>query len=395
MALACISFGVGTASGRGSMDARTVDFSIEGSEEEMRGVLGSEAGKSLVSVYYPMFLSSMNTNLYDQTGAVLVSKPDAHNFSWAGFSAALEKLPETDSRNNMIENFSSRSGPYLISETSYNDLLQAIGTDPIQLGKNQVALYTSMKDSSDFINILSASLKAGAYIEVDGQKYELLPNVYYDNVVADRKITLYSALIVSDEDYQNWVSDGSTPFCWNVLLSQTIINEKGLMQAIQLMEQHLAGTGLEYESYISGIGRNLFYTVAASYLTIYLGILFMVIANTVIGLKYLMQQRTNKHRYLTLLMLGANIKDLCKSAKEQIRLFFALVLGVAVFSSFFAILSMFTSFLKLPAGTSVVKVILLAGIAFILFVAIEFIYIKIVEHASNREIQTWRVTDGR
>ncbi|MCR6546479.1 FtsX-like permease family protein [Dehalobacterium formicoaceticum] len=393
MALACVSFGIGVASGRGSMDVRTVDFSIDGSEQEVRGVLDSEASKSMVSVYYPMFLSSMNTNLYDKTGAVLTSKPNARDFSWAGFSAALANLPETDLRNNMIEIISGRSGPYLISETSYNELLQAIGKEQIRLGKNQVALYTSMKDSGDFINNLDGALKLGAYIEVDGQKYELLPGIYQDNVVADRKITLYSALIVSDEDYQNWVSDSSTPFCWNVLLSQKVVNEKGLMQAIQLMEQNLAGTGLEYESYIGGIGRNLFYTVAASYLTIYLGILFMVIANTVIGLKYLIQQRANKHRYLTLLMLGANENDLCKSARAQIRIFFAMVLGIAVCSSAFAIWSMFTSFLKLPAGMSFARVILLAGIAFILFIVIEFIYIKIIEHTSNREIQTLQVTD--
>ena len=393
MALACISFGIGTASGRGSMDVRTVDFSIEGNEQEVRGVLDSEASKSMISMYYPMFLGSMNTNLYDQTGAVLESKPNAHELSWAGLSDALANLPETDLRNNMMENFSDRSGSYLISETSYNNLLQTIGKKPIQLGKSQVALYTSMKDSSDFINNLDDALKSGTYIEVDDRKYELLPNIYFDNVVADRKITLYSALIVSDEDFKNWASDSSTPFCWNVLLSQKTVNEKGLMQAILSMEQNFAGTGLEYESYIGGIGRNLFYTVAASYLTIYLGILFMVIANTVIGLKYLMQQRENKRRYLTLLMLGADVDDLCKSAGTQICLFFALVLGVAVFSSVFAIWSMFTSFLKLPVGTSLVKVIVIAGISSILFVMIECIYIHIVEHTSSREIQALRVRD--
>ncbi|HPV13127.1 MAG TPA: ABC transporter permease [Bacillota bacterium] len=393
MALACVSFGIGTASGRGSMEVRTVDFSIEGSEQEVREVLDSEASKSIISEYYPMFLSRMNTNLYDQSGEILEKRPEAHDFSWDGLNATLAKLPETDLRNNMIESFSDRSGPYLISKASYNELLQAIGKEQIQLKRNQVALYTSMKDSGDFMSILNGALELGAYIEVDDQKYELLSSVYYDNVVADRKITLYSALIVPDEDYRNWVSGASTPFCWNVVLSQELVNDKGLMQAIQLMEQNLAGTGLEYETFLSGIGRNLFYTVAASYLTIYLGILFMVIANTVIGLKYLMQQRANERRYTTLLMLGANVSQLCKSARSQIRMFFALALSVAVCSSIFAIWSMFTSFLKLPAGTSIVKVIAITGIAAVLFVVIELIYIHIVERASSREIQALQVID--
>jgi hypothetical protein len=54
---------------------------------------------------------------------------------------------------------------------------------------------------------------------------------------------------------------------------------------------------------------------------------------------------------------------------------------------------MFTSFLKLPVGTSMSKVVVIAGISAILFVVIECIYIHIVEHASSREIQALRVTD--
>lgn len=268
-----------------------------------------------------------------------------------------------------------------------------MGKAQIHLKKNQIALYTSFSDNSEFVDNLNGALGLGAYVEVDGQKYELLPGVYYENVVADRGITLYRGLIVSDENYRSWASGADRPFCWNVMLSQSLIEEKGLMQAIQLMEQNLAGTGLEYESFIGGIGRNLFYTVAASYLTIYLGILFMLIANTVIGLKYLMQQRANKRRYTTLLAVGANVNSLCKSAKVQIRLFFVLAISVAVCSSVFAIWSMFTSLLNLPVGVSIAKIITISGLAAALFLVIEFIYIYVVERVSNREIQALQAVD--
>lgn len=380
MALACVSFGIGIASGRGAAEVRTVDFSIEGTEQEVGEVLDAEANKALLSTYYPMFLGHMDINTYE--------------CSMAGLNTALLSQPQTELRDNIIANLSN-SSDYIISETSYNNLLQSIGKEPIQLEKNQIALYTSDKDSRDFIDILNGALKSDAYIQVDDQRYELLPDIYYDNVVADRQITLYIAMIVSNEDYQNWASDSSEPFCWNVLLRQNVVDEKGLMQTIGEMEQNLGETGLEHESYLGGMGRNLFYTVAASYLTIYLGVLFMIIANTVIGLKFLMQQRTNKRRYITMLMLGADIKELCNSARKQIQLFFSLVLGVAACSSVFAVWSMFTSFMKLPAGTSAGGVILLSGIGFILFVIIEFIYITLVEHASRREIQALRVTDRR
>ena len=67
------------------------------------------------------------------------------------------------------------------------------------------------------------------------------------------------------------------------------------------------------KAYLSGIGRNLFYTVASSYLSIYLGVLFLLISNTVIGLGYLMQQHAGQ-RYRTLLMLGARTGN-CAGAR--------------------------------------------------------------------------------
>ena len=393
MALTCISFGIGTASGRGTMESRTVDFSIKGSEQEVGMVLDSEAYQSLLSTYYPMFLSNMNKISSDGPTTLSESESGVQNFSWAEFLSALEGLPQSHLRDNMIENFSTRTQPHLISITSYNRLLQSNGKEPIQLGLNQVALYTSMKDDGYFNSLLSDALKSHSFIDIDGQKYELLPTLYYDNVVADRLITLYCALIVSDEDYQRWASDSNEPYCWNVLMNPTMVNEHGLMQTIKRMDQNLAATGLNYESYLSGIGRNLFYTVAASYLTLYLGVLFMIIANTVIGLNYLMQQRSNKRRYLTLLTLGADVNNLCQSARSQIRLFFLLVLSVAVCSSTFAIWSMFTSFLRLPAGTSLSSIVIIAGVSAILFVVVEYIYIRIVQHTSNREIRALQITD--
>jgi hypothetical protein len=257
-------------------------------------------------------------------------------------------------------------------------------------------------DTEDYLNLFIEKIKhskviQNAVIWISGFDY-LTPKTL--NIVEQLMLTAkeVSIMLTADREYE--FNNEGKPFksrdydlfdlTRNLMKKLKFISEKN---GIKYEEQNIMGTGLEYESYISGIGRNLFYTVAASYLTIYLGVLFMVIANTVIGLKYLMQQRANKHRYITLLMLGANVNELRKSARSQIRLFFALTLSVAVCSSIFAIWSMFTSFLKLPVGTSMSKVVVIAGISAILFVVIECIYIHIVEHASSREIQALRVTD--
>ena len=151
-------------------------------------------------------------------------------------------------------------------------------------------------------------------------------------------------------------------------------------------------TGIEYDSYLGGIGRNLFYTVAASYLTIYLGVLFWLIANTVIGVKYLIGQRETKHRYETLSMLGAHTSSMCVSVNRQIRLYFSLVLVTAIVSSAAAIYSMFTSFTKLPVGVSVEKVALLAALGLAIFAGLEILYIRIVRWMADREIRMLQTT---
>lgn len=395
IAMACISFGIGVSLGRGAESSRTADFSIQGSEQDIREILDSESSRQLISAYYPMLLGHMNTDFYDETGELQERAQDSHEISWDGLKSAIMEQSETESREYLLQELTyAKNYPHLISESSYNALLQSVGKQLIDLGDTKVAFYSMSSGAPERANILDAAMKSGAYVEVDGQRFDLLSEVYTNNVVSDRKITLLSALIVPDTYYREWVdSDDLEPFCWNVRLSQEVVDEKGLMQSIQLMEGNLAGSGLEYESFLSGLGRNLFYAVSASYLTIYLGILFIVIANTVIGLKYLMQQRANERRYLTLLMLGASVEDLCKSANKQIRWFFSLVLAVAVCSSVFAIWSMFMSFLKLPAGTSFASVALFSGVAFVLVVVIEFSYIRTVEKISSREIRALRVTD--
>lgn len=46
------------------------------------------------------------------------------------------------------------------------------------------------------------------------------------------------------------------------------------MQGILKVNKLIDKTGLEYESYLQNMGRQLFYKVAASYTTIYLALIF-------------------------------------------------------------------------------------------------------------------------
>lgn len=369
IALSCISYGIAMGVGR-TTDSRTTDFSILGTKTEISAVLETPEISDMTQTSYPVYLSMTETE-----------------FDTDSMIDALEKIPEAD---NIVQNFHLE---YVLSETSYNNMMSAMGKESIDLSGNEAALYSTMgSNEGTFYDLLNQALKSNVTVSINGQSYSLLPELYSDNIVADRSITLYTALIVPDELYQELAIDVE-PFCWNIHLKESLTDELGLMQAIQKMDGCLAKTGLEYDSYLGGIGRNLFYTVAASYLTIYLGVLFLLISNTVVGLKYLIQQRKNKHRYITLLMLGADTEDMCRSAKQQIQLFFSLVLRVAVCNSIVAIFSMFTNLTRLPASVSMTTVISLAAIALTAFIATEIIYISLVKRTACREIRMLKVTD--
>lgn len=390
MALACISYGISMGFGRSS-DSRSVDLSLFGTEEQVDAVLEQDGVRKMVQDSFPMYLS-MVKDKYFRGGDREVDISGLTDALAALESSGVHTFDEADLIENIIENLHIE---YVIAQSSYNDMLRSMGKEELQISEGQAALYTSVANDGDFGRIWQEVLEKNVSIGINGEAYELLPQLCMDNVVADRAITLYLALIVPDDMYRKLASEPEA-YCRNIRLSDRIVEDVGLMRAIQDMEGLIDQTndlaGIEYDSYLGGIGRNLFYTVAASYLTIYLGVLFWLIANTVIGVKYLIGQRETKHRYETLSMLGAHTSSMCDSVNRQIWLYFLLVLVTAIVSSAAAIYSMFTSFTKLPIGVPVGKVALLAALGLVIFAGLEVFYIGIVRRMADREIRMLQTT---
>lgn len=376
MALSCISYGISMGLGR-SADSRSIDFSLFGTEETVNAVLQKSSINKMVKDSYPLYLSMVKDNYF---------RDEENAFDTGELKKALRAV---DGSENIIENLHIE---YIIAESSYNRILKNMGRDELRLSEHETALYTSIGADGDFGTIVTKAIESRTSIGIDGIQYNIRPTLCLDNVVADRSITLYLALIVPDALFTQLARE-SEPFCRNVIMTDEIVDDMGLMQAVQNMDAQLADTGIEYDSYLGGIGRNLFYAVAASYLTIYLGVLFWLIANTVIGLKYLISQRQTKRRYETLTMLGADSASLRNSVKKQIGIYFALVLVTALINSAAAIYTMFTSFTKLPAGASVSTVAVLSTVALVIFSAVEILYIFIVKRTAGREIDRIEITN--
>ena len=58
----------------------------------------------------------------------------------------------------------------------------------------------------------------------------------------------------------------------NAVLSEQALDGNSLMTAYLDLNEKLDETDIEYESYLQNMGRQLFYTIASSYITLYLAI---------------------------------------------------------------------------------------------------------------------------
>ena len=378
LSMICIAYGASLAISNQNNINRTVDFSITASEKEVKETINSLDLNSYVENYYPVYLENMRTSLNSEDNEVL-------EFSWEGFRGKIEKMPESKSKKIILQYLTPDNYPYLISLESFNNMIKTTGKEKLVLKNNEVAFYSNAGNYSE--GFMKEVLKGNPYITIQGEKYDLAKKYYVDNIVADRAITLSNALIVPDDLYKKIVVN-TEPSIWNLNINNTLVEEKGVMQAIREVNEVLSESGLEYESYLQGMGRNLFYLVAGSYLTLYLGIIFLIIGNTMIGIKFLIQLSSTKERYRILLNLGAKKSEVFKSAKSQVRIFFGLVIGVSLISSIFGIWAMFNSFLNEESKKLLIYIGPIASVIIIMLVIVELIYIKIIDRTSYKEINS-------
>ncbi|MFR3063508.1 MAG: hypothetical protein ACLTL6_16390 [Holdemanella porci] len=219
--------------------------------------------------------------------------------------------------------------PYLICLSDYNRLLELSGKPVIKLSEDEAAVYIG----SDFTTVnrtamLNDILTEQPETELVGSPIYLTGEVQSVNLITDRSITLSFALILPDEAFF-YHTQGMYDTYVNAVLSEQAMEGNSLMTAYSDLNEKLDKIGIEYESYLQNMGRQLFYTVASIYITLYLAIVFLVVANTIVGVQFLMSQQKTGRRYQTLIRLGATYESLCQSAGKQIAWFMGLPVLVA------------------------------------------------------------------
>ncbi len=276
----------------------------------------------------------------------------------------------------------------------YNKLLTIAGRPVLTLDADEAAVYmdSEFTTNDNRTKLLNDILAARPETRLSGDTLYLTGTVQTTDIVTDRSITLSFALILPDEAFEYYTRGDYSTYL-NGVLEKGATENTGLMSAISDLNDQLDETGLHYESYLQNMGRQLFYMVSASYITIYLAIIFLIIANTVIGVQFLIGQQKSSRRYRTLIHLGATHMTLCKSSRKQINWYFGVPVVVAAFSSLFGVRALFTGILSSSAKNNLSEMMIISIAIILARCGVEYIYIAAVKRSRDHYLLTLMVPE--
>lgn len=374
-ALCC--FGAGVATARSSRaETHVLDYTFPTNSQSADEVRQTLTARGLDGAFSDLFEMRI--------GRVRTTEDHDHAVRYEALERAADTLPDADERQQLQYLLDTVGYPHLIALSSYNHLLAAAGLPELSLADDEAAVYCDSEVSTaSHTSLLNRLIAEGSAITIDGAPFTLVGQVQMMSVVTDRSITMSFALIVPDAVFDHY-TQGDYDVYLDGVLAPSMTEGKSLMNAIADMNALLDPLGLKYESYLQNLGRELFYIVAASYLTIYLAIIFLVVANTIIGVQFLMGQQRAERRYRTLVRLGAEHDTLCRAAKAQISWYFGLPVGVAAVSSLFGVRALFSGILSASAQSSMTEMMIAAGAMILLLCVVEWLYMAAVKRSSSR-----------
>lgn len=376
-ALCCFGSGVAISRFYGQLDQRVMDYTFE-------NVTSINDVANIRQTLEDYQLDTQFSDLFEMRVGQIRTNIDTNNaFQMETIITDLQELKSSKDKDKLLNILQYATYPYLLSLSSYNQLLSVAGLPNLTLDTDEAAVYMDNKFTSDEgIRLVNNILEKKPQTYLDGKSLYLNGEVQTTNIVTNSYIRLSFALVLPDETFE-YYTQGEYDIYLNGVLKKSEIQNTSLMSAISTMNHKLDKTGLNYESYLQNMGRQLFYMVAASYITIYLAIIFLIISNTIIGVQFLINQQNSRRRYRTLIHLGATHAVLCKSARKQINWYFIIPVAVAAFNSMFGVYALLTGILSYDAKNNLPEMMIISGAMILILCVVEYIYITVVKRTSD------------
>lgn len=386
-AMCCLGAGAGIAGFYGSGERHVLDYTFGG-----YGTSG-EYQETLETLESKGLADSFSKWIEVRIGHARTAEENDNTFQMDSVMTELSEMEESMDRDILLNNLGYVKYPYLIALSGYNQLLAVSGNPVLELGEGEAGVYMDGESISfQRREILDQILTGEPEVGLCGRTFQLTGKIQTVDLVTDRAVSLSFALIVPDAVFEEYTR-GDCSIYLNGVLNRELFEDSSLMGAIGVMNDKLDQAGLNYESYLQSMGRQLFFLVASCYLTIYLAIIFLLIANTVIGVQFLMGQRKSKRRYQTLIRLGSTHRMLCRCAGKQILWYFGIPILVAACSSLFGIRALFTGLLPIAIQGRISEILWVCAAMVLVVTVIESIYIAAVQRSSSRYLLSLMVRE--
>ncbi len=331
-------------------DSAVYDFTIMGEDETIQTFLASEKMQPYVAHINRMEIGNVkspdkdsdNTSLLDWSmlrEKVVQNLPDGVADPAAQQAVSYEIGPHISPALNLLA-FIDTGGMrcHLIPLSAYNQLLLAGQEEEVDLKHNEAIFYLNsdyIGGCEEILDLLNQIIKQadGNLLKFDGKIYQLRSDVPMKGLTADVNTKIFTGLIVSDEVFEQYVDPETCMTYWSFCIPRKMTDAKGLLSAVMEVNERMAPSGLQYESYLNNFGRQLFHIISGSYTTLYMGFMILIISCALLALQFLIQMQATKKRYLTLTALGAPQRQLRKSLHSQIFGYFALPIILACVNS--------------------------------------------------------------
>lgn len=219
-----------------------------------------------------------------------------------------------------------------IKLSEYNNILNLRGEKEVYLNKDEVLISSMFVDKIKEINKFIKNEKT---ITLSNKEYkiansELIVESFYTDQVSGNMFTV----IVPDDFSGELIPSRSI---LNVNYPEDKYEEKYVDLFMDFMSENY--TSDDYTDFILGYTRNQIYTGNRSmttiilFITIYLGIVFLISSAAILSLQQLSEAADSKERYSSLKRIGASKKMINKTIFKQTLIYFMIPLILAIVHS--------------------------------------------------------------
>ena len=233
----------------------------------------------------------------------------------------------------VIENFGDSTEAIKLSD--YNNIMKKLGKEQIELNDNQIGLVSTFSTTIDIVN---SFLEQDGKVKIGNKEYEVKDKKAIEESfeTSSSSISLFTLIIPDDmanglKTKANYVSINFNNKN-NSSKLEDLFDGMGEFKDNEANNYKIYGQTKEmvYSAY-SGI------TSVMIYITVYLGIIFLIASATVLALQQLSECNESIERYKALKRIGATKKMINKSIFTQVSVFFGLPLALALAHSSVAI----------------------------------------------------------